>query len=56
MKESKLNLEKFRVAKLINPSMIQGGNGDEGGTETEDGAKKKKKCILGSAIKVDAPK
>jgi hypothetical protein len=53
MKKSKLDLEKFRIAKLSNSVMIIGGNGYEAATETEDGSKKKKMCILTSVIRID---
>jgi len=53
MKKSKLDLAKFRIAKLSNSAMITGGNRYAGATETEDGSKKNKRCILTSAIKID---
>ncbi len=44
MKNNKLNLEKFRIAKLNNPSKILGGNGGDAG-ETGKG-----KCVKGSLL------
>ncbi|WP_197474531.1 hypothetical protein [Tenacibaculum ovolyticum] len=35
MKKTKLNLEKFTVAKLISPEKIFGGNGTGNDTQTD---------------------
>nr|WP_293295850.1 hypothetical protein [Allomuricauda sp.] len=46
---NKLNLEKFRVAKLNHPEyIVGGGDGDGDGTQTGDDGKK---CMLTSIVK-----
>jgi len=35
MKKTKLDLKKYTVSKLNNLSEINGGNGDDGSTQTE---------------------
>lgn len=52
MKKNKLSIEKFRIAKLNNPSKIYGGSGiDDGGTGTGD-KEVKEICIAKSEIKI----
>jgi len=56
MKKNKLSIEKFRIAKLNNPSKIHGGTGiEDGGTLTKD-KEIKDICVLTSAVKIQKPK
>jgi len=52
-KSHKLSIEKFTVAKLKNPNMIIGGDGDDG---TDAGDKPKKVCVLESTLYISPKK
>lgn len=52
-KSHKLSIEKFTIAKLKNPNMIIGGDGDDG-TDIPD--KPKKVCVLESKLYISPKK
>ena len=49
MKNNKLTLEKFKIAKLNNPNFVIGGYA----TCTGDNAREVRNCILRSAIRIN---